>query len=129
MKILLLTLFALPFSMLFAQGNLQFNQVLSYSQLYNTSNSSGTYSYTSSTYQVPIGKVWKVEKFLMNKINISSSGFLRINNAYELAPSDVNSGPIWLKSGDQLVALTSQSGGSNYSGAYFISIIEFNIIP
>ena len=111
-----------------AQGNLQFNQVISYSQLYNTSLVGGVYTFSSPSYVVPENKVWKIEKFCMTKFT-ADFGYLFVNNASQLRPDDVNSGPIWLKAGDQISATTSTSGGGNYNGTFFISIIEFNIIP
>lgn len=110
-----------------AQGNLQFNQVLTYTQQYATSGSPNTY--LSPTYQVPTGKVWKVEKFLMSASSTSYPTYLRINNVNIIQEDDVNSGPVWLKPGDQINAYTSVTGGGGYTGSYFISIIEFNIVP
>jgi hypothetical protein len=112
----------------YAQGNLQFNQVISYSQLYNTSSGGGVYTFSSPSYVVPENKVWKIEKFCMTKFT-ADFGYLIVNNAYQLRPDDVNSGPIWLKAGDQISATTSTSGGGNYNGTFFISIIEFNVVP
>jgi hypothetical protein len=113
-----------------AQGNLQFNQVLTYSQQYASTYVSGTHSYSSSTYQVPTGKVWKVEKFVF----VTTSGpnpYLKVNNTSFVKDTDVNAGPVWLKSGDQISVYSTWNNGISYTinGNYFISIIEFNIIP
>lgn len=114
----------------FSQGNLQFNQVLSYSQTFNTSASGSLYSFTSPLYTVPTGKVWKIEKFVMHEESSSlTSGWLVVNSGCKLFPDEVNSGPVWLKAGDEFVAKVSVSGGSNFSGDFFISIIEFNVVP
>ena len=113
----------------FSQGNLQFNQVVSYSQAFNTSSSGSLYSFTSPLYTVPTGKVWKIEKFLMHKNVTIPSGWLVVNSGAKLFTDEVNSGPVWLKAGDEFVATVSQSGGSNFSGDVFISIIEFNVVP
>jgi hypothetical protein len=113
-----------------AQGDLQFNQVLSYSQTYTaTSTNNGPWTFTSQLYIVPIGKVWKVEKFLMDASGTTAPGWLIVNSGYKLKPNDVNSGPVWLKAGDEIAAEYITSGGSQPRGAYFISIIEFNITP
>lgn len=134
MKILLLTLFALPFSMLFAQGNLQFNQVLTISGSISVSSSSGKVN--SPTQTVPSAKVWKVE--YIGASFVSGAYFAPIPwgvtiNTQDLYVStssyltSLNS-PIWLKAGDQLSFVTS-GAGSNGSIKYLFSIIEFNIIP
>jgi hypothetical protein len=102
--------------------------VLTYSQNYTTTQFGSNYSYASQIYEVPVGKVWKVEKFLMRN-NGSVSTFLKVNNAFQISSTEFNPGPVWLKEGDQIQAVTSTTGGSNFTGGFFISIIEFNIIP
>jgi hypothetical protein len=59
MKILLLSFFLFPFSILFSQGNLQFNQVI---------NLSGSQAYT-----VPVGKCLKVESIQVINTTATSS--------------------------------------------------------
>ncbi len=108
-----------------AQGNLQFNRVLTYSgTLYG-----GT---SSDTWTVPTGKVWKIESLpnpgseLYAGTPSFSLNFLlngtSIINYYALKPIIM---PIWLKASDNIKF--SYSG--NYSTAvnYYISIIEFNV--
>ena len=134
MKILLLTLFALPFSMLFAQGNLQFNQVLTLSGSISVSSSSGKVN--SPTQTVPSAKVWKVE--YIGASFVSGTYFAPIPwgvtiNTQDLYVSTSNyltslNSPIWLKAGDQLSFVTSGTGSTG-SIEYLFSIIEFNIIP
>jgi hypothetical protein len=96
-----------------AQGNLQFNQVLSYTgNVYNY----GNYS-ASPVWTVPSGKVWKIESYTRD--------FLMINNI-SINGNTITGNNIWLKSGDILQCNpTSYSTGYNY----LFSIIEFNIIP
>jgi hypothetical protein len=131
-KILFLVLFSLC-SLLFvpcsnAQGNLQFNQVVSLSQSFiGTAGGSNTFNYTGSPITVPSGKVWKVEKISVNGGNNGSG--VRINNLHSLSVSDANTGPIWLKASDELKIYTSCYSCVSLSGSYFISIVEFNIIP
>jgi hypothetical protein len=130
MRSFLFSIFLLLGMFSFSQGNLQFNQVLSYSQTFNTSASGSIYSFTSPLYTVPSGKVWKIEKFVMHETSSSlTSGWLVVNSGCKLFPDEVNSGPVWLKAGDEFVAKVSVSGGSNFSGDFFISIIEFNVVP
>jgi hypothetical protein len=128
MKIIILSFFLFSFSFLFSQGNLQFNQVITYSQLYTTTLSGSTHSYSSQIYTVPVGKVWKIEKFIMRNNN-SVTTFLKVNNAFQISPTEINPGPVWVKEGDQIQSVTSTLGGGNFTGGFFISIIEFNIIP
>ncbi len=114
-------------SLAFSQGNLQFNQVLTYNGLINGSNSltasTGTYSNASVKYTVPTNKVWKIEYMYFT----NSSGYLFLNNCQSTnsAGSAYYSTPpaIWLKAGDLV-----QFAGAG-TGIYFISIIEFNIVP
>lgn len=94
-----------------AQGNLQFNQVLTYQ---------GN-SLSSPIWTVPSGKVWKIESAIPFN-NLGTSQFL-VNN-FTVLQNNSNIQPIWLKSGDNC-RFTLTSTFSSYS----ISIIEFNIIP
>jgi hypothetical protein len=95
-----------------AQGDLQFNQVLSYTGWIDT--------YTPSPiWTVPQGKVWKVESYTKN--------FLKINNVS--INDNTNNGPIWLKSGD-ILQCSSWPNAAPYNGYnYLFSILEFNITP
>lgn len=123
-------LFALLiFGPLKAQGNLQFNQVV-------------TVSATSLT--VPAGKVWKVESYTESEVTFNSnysSGCVNSNYHRPLVINNNNyyffgnmatasSGanyittgnklPIWLKPGDQIRTVCSSD---------FASVIEFNVVP
>lgn len=103
----------------FAQGNLQFNQVKSF-----TGNG---YTYANLD-TVPKGKVWKIESMGFSKSNnymtINGTQYLNFSDPYFLGNSIINSQTIketiWLKSGDVL-------GWNGYS--YVITLIEYNIIP
>jgi hypothetical protein len=96
---------------LFAQGNLQFNQALLFSgQTLNT---------------VPAGKIWKVENTAQSYSTSGSALYssLVINGqAWFPQPSggSLPSGPIWLPAGSTI---------SGYSANTQFNIIEFNIIP
>lgn len=125
-------LFAIAFTVvgLFrAQGNLQFNQIVTV----------GTTSLT-----VPAGKVWKVESYTESEVTFNSnysSGCVNSNYHRPLVINNNNyyffgnmatasSGanyittgnklPIWLKPGDQIRTVCSSD---------FASVIEFNIVP
>jgi hypothetical protein len=129
MKIFILALFTALSTLVYSQGNLQFNQVVSLSQSFigTAGGSNTTFNYTGSPITVPSGKVWKVEKISVNGGNNGSG--VRINNLHSLSVSDANTGPIWLKASDELKIYTSCYSCGSLSGSYFISIVEFNIIP
>ena len=111
-----------------AQGNLQFNRVITYSGTLN----GGT---NSDTWTVPIGKVWKIES-LPNPgtiftnggtgnmaFNINGVAVIYLNTANN--PGQINL-PIWLKENDNIrFSYTVASSSSFYN--HYISIIEFNL--
>jgi len=108
-----------------AQGNLQFNQVLTYT---------GSINGMTNQWTVPAGKVWKIESktrtpnggltFYINSTAVNDYYFFW-NNAGQASVSSmaIDSAPIWLKAGD--ISYFNSSGTANY----YISIIEFNIVP
>ncbi len=100
-----------------AQGNLQFNQVITKSG-YLTCGSS------SDVLTVPSGKVWKLEYYTNSN---DEGGFhIYINNIQFVSGTD--SRPVWLKSQDNLrYSQTTTIYGTCYPTYYFLSIIEFNI--
>ena len=110
-----------------AQGNLQFNQVVTLSQNFNlTGCGSNQCAWTGPVFTVPAQKVWKIEYF-------SSSG---VGDVVMTMNSTVNisgiSTPIWLKAGDQFQMKKLCGVGASCGlqvGSFFISIIEFNVVP
>jgi len=139
----------------FSQGNLQFNQVLTFSRTINTTNyistsynNGATYAYvtfTDTTLTVPTGKIWKVEKMDGNLTISNPNGYngggatngigsLMINNAHKISVSQAY-GVIWLKAGDIINMVVTNAGGgysgsNNFTATYtnFLSILEFNIV-
>jgi len=111
----------------FAQGNLQFNQVLTYSGRITSSYS----SYTSPTYTVPTGKVWKIETKTLSSSTLSFwiNGYIYGDFTIIGAIPNYITNPIWLKSNDFIYFQEGFSGGSSHTDDYFISIIEYNIVP
>jgi len=104
----------------FAQGNLQFNQVISAS--FNLGSNAN-----STTLTVPVGKVWKIESM---GCNTSTPGYVKyvLNGvSYSLLTNlSKDAGhTIWLKSGDTFYMQTTVAGTI---GVYY-SILEFNIVP
>jgi hypothetical protein len=117
----------------FAQGNLQFNQVINdeYTGLVITTGS------TLGTLTVPAGKVWKIEfvSFTSNtnpsypSVHSSGTAQVFINN-YNVYAGNTGAGtihfPIWLSEGSYPVKARQ---GSNGNSTLSISAIEFNIVP
>ena len=113
MKILILSFFLVLCSLLYSQGNLQFNQVLTY-------NGSTT---ASPIWTVPAGKVWKVENIMIlgqGGVSVFKVNGTQIFNSFYGAWQN---NPFWLKGNDNF------QFNFQYSNEFFISIIEFNIIP
>jgi len=116
MKTRLLFLLFIAFTLgLEAQGDLQYNQVLTFSG--NTPD--------SNIYTVPAGKVAKITKAIQKfdtggwYTRITFNGVITYNNANE---SDLAG--MWLKEGDVMGSLI---GSGNYY--WVLSIIEYNIVP
>jgi hypothetical protein len=100
----------------FAQGNLQFNQVLN---VEFTSSS-------STTLTVPSDKVWKLENLVMTSIN-NYACFTLNGNTYYLRQHNTSSSswdnfPLWI-AGNKTITF----GAGCASG--MVSILEFNVVP
>jgi hypothetical protein len=116
MKILILSFFLVLCSLLYSQGNLQFNQVLNIE-----------FASTGSTaVTVPAGKVWKLENCALTSINNyacmifnGTTYYLRQHNTSSSAWDNF---PFWFGSGK-----TVTFGGGCSPG--IVSIIEFNVVP
>jgi len=106
MKHLITLTFLFFLSISNAQGNLQFNQVLTYGGSLGAGSSQNIGT-------VPAGKVWKIE---------SKEGLNAYINGYAVSLAVL---PVWLKAGDIVVFWN----GYNSTQGYFLSIIEFNIVP
>lgn len=102
----------------YAQGNLQFNQVITIIVSANT----------TSSFTVPAGKVWKIESAGLGG-GSSSSLILRDASALPIAyfygGSNITPFPFWLPSS---FSGSFQSTGTNPYRAV-ISIVEFNVVP
>ena len=133
MKILILSFFLLPFSFLFSQGNLQFNQVLTFTGSIGVT---GPGAVSSPIQTVPTGKVWKIESVGGSASNQSSSNVrfgIQINSGISMVYwhtlVDQNICPIWLKASDNLQFYYYSPLSTAQSCSYVISVVEFNIIP
>jgi len=112
---------------LFAQGNLQFNQVLLLSTNQNSNVLLGT---------VPAGKTWKIEGYGTNLTSYYNCDFSfnGVNPAFRAGSTDSYSSAytyvsstqqFWLPAGTPLHAFAC----NGTTGYRWVSIIEFNIIP
>ena len=133
MRIFILFVLLISIETSLAQGNLQFNQVVTY-----TGTGSGSFSYVSPSWTVPAGKVWKIESASPNLGNTAVSRAVNINagaswGSFALTTSSQettkNPFTIWLKAGDLVQLQAAGNCCSTTSFSYAISIIEFNIIP
>ena len=116
-----------------AQGNLQFNQVLTFTGSIGVT---GPNAVTSPIQTVPAGKVWKIEHVGGSASNQSSSNVrfgIQTNSGVSMVYwhtlVDQNICPIWLKASDNLQFYYHNPGGTPQSCTYIISVVEFNIIP
>jgi hypothetical protein len=146
MKILILSFFLVLCSLLYSQGNLQFNQVINY-DLIGSSSGSGDVSFQSLTVTIPVGKVWKVESASCRyQSTTSGSNFIEggtTSNRLLILVDNVpvthvargefaiqNELPLWLPAGAHSIVLSGYDTNTNSKNAFGkVSIIEFNIIP
>jgi hypothetical protein len=103
-----------------------------------TGTGSGSFSYSSPTWTVPAGKVWKVESASPNVANAPVTRAININagsswGSFALMTASqettISPFPIWLKAGDQIQLQAAGNCCSTTSFSYAISILEFNVVP
>ena len=120
-----------------AQGTLQFNQVLTFTQDTSFSSNSSTVIETWDIYTVPENRVVKISKAIIayrnsgNYCDINESSFT-INGIRTVAPLFEDS---WIKAGD-VIGIEAYLSSAYYNGYFcnhnadsFLSLIEYNIIP
>ena len=155
-NLLLLILTCALSSSLFAQGNLQFNQVISQNltgTLPNTGTSAPEYTFQTLVITVPVGKVWKIESSSCHTVSGSSGNETKLagtssvdnivlfldhdvlsyayNNTASLSLVSSTNLPLWLPSGSYSLKLIGkcQTQYVSYSAYGSLHAIEFNIIP
>jgi hypothetical protein len=133
MKILILSFFLLPFSFLFSQGNLQFNQVKRFSNQ-SLPIAPGTWVSVGSI-TVPANKVWKIESSSLT-IPFAIGFMLAVDGQTIFTGLNSNAeyrmnilAPIWLPEGTYPVTVFQNSASTTTMDKIKISAIEFNIIP
>jgi hypothetical protein len=130
MKLLGILLFLCVTESFVGQGNLQFNQVLTF----NGSLGGIAGTYTSTSQIVPVGKVWRIDHvgYAPSLFTTSTRVGININGSISLCYAngtfDHNICPIWLKQGDDL-AFHFNHGSTSLTCNYVLSIVEFNIVP
>jgi hypothetical protein len=117
MKTIVLSIFLFATMGIYAQGNLQFNQVINVE-----------YSSTGASVTVPAGKTWKIEGCMISAINSYScmtiNGVTYFMRQHNTSSSAWDNFPFWLTEGKTV------NFGSNCAGSSgIVSIIEFNIVP
>lgn len=145
MKSILITVYLILFTVAtFAQGNLQFNQVIN--QTITTAYGQGYGGLNNETVVVtiPAGKVWKIESAHLSYQSSTSTKYYTANTSSEnsqlvldgavIAMDDdsyyVTPGPIWLAAGTHTFILQGYiNTSSNYRWNALITAIEFNITP
>ena len=116
MKYIYTFLFVAMSAISFAQGNLQFNQVLTF-----VGNTAETNIYT-----VPTGKVAKITKAIQKYSGTSSYNLeFTFNGATNPIGNNDMSG-MWLRENDFLGSIV---GSSPYDNKWILSVIEYNVIP
>ena len=130
MKYIYTLLFVAISAISFAQGNLQFNQVINI-----TGGTPGGNVFTTVT--VPAGKVWKITTATWMEAdgdNIFGNYRSLCIGEFKLSAITGNDAvfPIWLKEGEHDVkycSISQTSAGGSTPYRYAFSGIEFNIIP
>lgn len=131
MKNILLILAIAFSSASFAQGNLQFNQVINGEMVAVVPVSSTVIG----SITVPAGKVWKIEAVSLISSTSPNEWEALGSNNYQVFIDNLNvfhgnaqykKTPIWLSAGTYSVKARSGSS-QNYSFSY--SAIEFNVVP
>ncbi len=119
MRIFILFILLLSIETSFAQGNLQFNQVITYN-IGGIAN-----NYDNVNFTVPVGKVWKIESAINwtgNPLMLYPNGVMSYGITLASSSKTVSDFPIWLNAGYNGLF-------SIYQNRALISIIEFNIVP
>ena len=112
MKHLFTVLLVASSAVCFAQGNLQFNQVLTFEG-----------GADQTWYKPSVNKVWKIESALITSGTCANS--LKVNNVKASgAANNSTSFPIWINDEDSIQVVPCPGPAQ-----YFISVIEFNVIP
>ena len=125
-------------------GNLQFNRIVNFSQVY-VNDGNNSLDHNAATFVVPEGKVWKINNFTIVKLNKEicyCSAFIRDSSSSDLwginvfvsngenAGGDVRLGNLsslttWLNSGTKIITYATNTPGS-HNLSY--TAIEFNIV-
>jgi hypothetical protein len=133
----------------YAQGNLQFNQVLTFTGYITGScqvafqGGSCNVTVSSPIWVVPQNKVWKIEyksrtdgggaRFYLNAVSmVDLWDRITSGGSWGFTSTAVDNAPLWLKANDEIhfqASAPGNNGGASVNHPYIISIIEYNIVP
>jgi len=116
--------------------DLSLSRVITFDTLYNSTINAGEGSWIryGENYQVPEGKVWKIEYVYPYTTWIINDGvgisFINYSGSDQYQNNSMISKEFWLDSGDKIKFKKTGSHGYTYSTqtkiSYFLSILEFN---
>ena len=122
---LILILLTLSFNC-FSQTNLQFNRVV-----FQSGSLTGSNYYQTTSFTVPVGKVWKLEKYTRNKLYVNNN--LIQDTYYSEAggggypvPVTIDNSPLWLNEGDTIYFIFSYGCCNPVNVSWYFSALEFN---
>jgi hypothetical protein len=136
-RIYFLGVIAFFFNDLNAQNhNLEFNQIINQniSNYFESGCCNQTVWVTSSTFNVPNNRIWKVEGLYRFFDGWGGSGvtsyIIDLNNPSNLLKSNIDNNILWLPSGNYAIKTSIGCTGS-CNGTIFstLNAIEFNVVP
>lgn len=131
----------------FAQGNLQFNQIINYNLTGNLNSiQTGQFQLQTISITVPANKVWKIESASCKISNASSylwganpgnevyifldNNYIGIMRASTTSNNDTSILPLWLTAGNHTLQLVVDIAAGATQTAYgMVTGIEFNVVP
>ena len=124
-KNLLIFLFLLFSSLSFSQSNLQFNTVITKT---GTLSGGGNSTVNTQTFTVPAGKVWKIERYTRDALEVNG---VRIKDIYTLPNTStgflvLDNAPLWLNEGDSFILFFVNQSNYSFSPLWYFSLLEFN---
>lgn len=127
-KSLLFFIFISLSSNCYSQTNLQFNRVVTDAGVL-----SGSSYYQTSTFTVPTGKVWKLERYTRNQLYINNvfvqdMYYSQAGGGGYPVPVTIDNSPLWLNEGDTFYFIFSYPCCNPVNTSWYFSALEFNKI-
>jgi hypothetical protein len=119
-KLLIFIFFSVSFNCL-SQINLQLNGIV-----FQSGTNNAISSVSSPTFTVPVGKVWKLERYKRERLWVNGvyiqDTYYNVNNGIT-----IDDAPLWLNEGDTFYFnYTNNCCGASYQLDWFFSALEFN---